>query len=740
MAMNLLTRAMAALRVRRADPQQRGFGLFRGNAGVPVTHDNAQQVAAVWACMDVIAAALSSTDWNVYSGTRGASNKQDLPDDSLQYILNVRFNPEMTAQAGKRALLLAAVGHGTGYAEIEYDLSGRIIGLWPIGPDRVDPRRDAETGQLFYRITQEFAGGWVDIEPSKLFVVRGASLVGFAGDDPVARAIRTISTALALDQYASGFFGNGAQLGTVFTYKGKLDDAHYQRVKEQIELRHTGVKNAFRSGFFEGAGEWGVNQMGIDAEKAQLVNVKHLSVEEICRWFRVPPHKVAHLLRATNNNIEHQGLEFTRDTLRPWVKEIEQESDYKLIPYRGPKKFVELDTDWAEQGDYKSRAEAFSTLIGCGVFSPNVVLQKLGENTIGKDGDIRFVNGAAIPLDRVGENYTAQNQPAAETKPEPEPEPAEPQASSRPVESAWLASIYARIQRRVDNRAEHLQKAGRPDWLAEARSSASGFALELMSDMADVLGDRFTTANKWALQVVNGCDPEVAAAAAMTAETTVSDIVAEANKSVASNLSALSGKFDRMAEAMAAKSMTVKNDFHITNDVKTPDVHVAGTTVNVPEQNVNVTVPERAVNVNVEQPTMKLEQPITVNVPESHVNVNVESPKNEVNIPATVVNVQGGDTHVTVPERSITIEPAPVNNEVNVAGAVVNVPQGAAPAIHVTAQAAPAEVRIVNEVLPPPVEVSVQLPDRHTRSVVERDRDGRIVEIDSTTTTPEGYE
>lgn len=733
MAMNLLTRAMAALRVRRADPQQRGFGLFRGNAGVPVTHDNAQQVAAVWACMDVIASALSSSEWNVYSGVRGSSNKQDLPDDSLQYILNTRFNSEMTAQAGKRALTLAAVGHGTGYAEIELDMANRIVGLWPISPHRVDPRRDAETGRLFYRITQEMGGGWVDLEPDRLFIVRGASLVGFAGDDPIFRAVQSISTALALDQYASGFFGNGAQLGTVFTYKGKLDDAHYQRVKAQIEQRHSGVKNAFRSGFFEGAGEWGVNQMGIDAEKAQLVNVKHLSVEEICRWFRVPPHKVAHLLRATNNNIEHQGLEFTRDTLRPWVKEIEQEADYKLIPYRGPKKFVEIDTDWAEQGDYKSRAEAFSTLIGCGVFSPNVVLQKLGENTIGPDGDMRFVNGAAIPLDRIGDAYEAANAPA-------EPARTEQQASAKPVEGAWLASIYARIQRRVENRAEHLQKAGRPDWLAEARSSTNTFALELMSDMADVLGDRFTTANKWALQVVNGCDPEVAAAAAMTAETTVSDIVAEANKSVASNLSALSGKFDRMAEAMAAKSMTVKNDFHITNDVKTPDVHVAGTTVNVPEQNVNVTVPERAVNVNVEQPTMKLEQPITVNVPESHVNVNVESPKNEVNIPATVVNVQGGDTHVTVPERSITIEPAPVNNEVNVAGAVVNVPQGAAPAIHVTAQAAPAEVRIVNEVLPPPVEVSVQLPDRHTRSVVERDRDGRIVEIDSTTTTPEGYE
>lgn len=503
MALNIrasVTRVMAAIRVRLSDPQRGRALRLRSPAGVYVNHDIAEQVAAVWACMDVIASALSSSDWNVYAGIRGSSNKQDLPDDSLQYILNTRFNAEMTAQAGKRAVALAAVGYGAGYAEIERDMAGRIIALWPIHPARVEPRRDMDTGRLFYRVLQEWGGGWVDLEPDALFVVRGASLLGFTGDDTVARAIQTISTAVALDQYAASYFGNGAQMGTIFTYKGKLDDTHYNRLKETIEGRHQGPGKAFRPGFFDGNGEWDIKQTGSDAEKSQLVNVKHLSVEEICRWFRVPPHKIAHLLRATNNNIEHQGLEFTRDTLRPWKKEIEQEADYKLIPYRGPKKFVEIDVDWAEQGDYKSRAEAFSTLIGCGVFSPNLVLQKLGENTIGAAGDMRFVNGAAIPLERIGDAYQASTKSAP---------------ADHEVTAAWLASVYARIERRVDNRADHLQKAGRPDWLDEARSSSRAFALELMSDLAGVLGDRFQTANEWALEVINGCDPKTAAAAAL---------------------------------------------------------------------------------------------------------------------------------------------------------------------------------------------------------------------------------
>lgn len=503
MALNVLTpiaKAFAALRVRLADPQGRRFPYMgRGAAGVQVTHDSAEQVAAVWACMDVIASALSSSDWNVYGGVRAGDEKEVLPDDGLQYILNTRFNPEMTAQAGKRALALGAVGYGTGYAEIERDMAGRIIRLWPIAPNRVEPRRDFEAGRLFYRVTQEMGGGWVDLEPDALFIVRGAGLLGFAGDDTIGRAVHTIATALALDQYAGGFFGNGAQLGAVITYKGKLDDAHFARVKEQIEQRHSGVKNAFRTGFFDGDKDWEIHQMGIDAEKAQLVNVKHLSVEEICRWFRVPPHKVAHLLRATNNNIEHQGLEFSRDTLRPWVKEIEQEADYKLIPYRGPRKFVEIDVDWAEQGDYKSRAEAFSTLIGCGVFSPNLVLQKLGENTIGAAGDIRFVNGAAIPLDRIGDAYAKSATPA----------PADDDGTTT---QAWLASVYARVRRRVENRAKD-------SGLQKAMADGKAYVPEALEELRAHLGDRFDEAIRWGVAVVNGGDPATAAAKVFTKET-----------------------------------------------------------------------------------------------------------------------------------------------------------------------------------------------------------------------------
>ena len=652
MAMNILspiTKALSALRVKPANPDDRGLVnvILSNNAKIRVTHENAIEASAVWACIDIIASSLSSSDWNVYEGVRGADNTSATPEDVLHYILNTRMNPEMTGQAGKRALLLAAVGYGNGYAEIERDMAGRIIALWPIAPDRVEVRRPLEGGPLFYRVMQDYTGGFIDMEQKDIFHLRGAGLLGFMGDSVLLRSIQTVSQALALDAFASSYFGNNTQLGTVFVYKGgKLDDTHYGRLKETIEERHRGAHKAFRSAIFDG-GDWDVKSIGTTADKAQLIEAKQQVIEDICRYFHVPPHKVQHLLRATNNNIEHQGLEFTRDTLRPWVKEIEQEADYKLVPYRA-RKFVQLDLDWAELGDYKSRAEAYQIYRNMGVFSANDVLRKLGENTIGAEGDIRIVQGANVRLEDVGIAYTNGTQaPDPADTPRTDDNAAQarkvimikaalppsyregtdavkrcsnceyfksdlgfcerweevvqgtqvcdgwelkededkgagaaearkrmsfraelPGSYRKSTDTArrceycdyfkpdmgnlcerwgnavapdslcdaweameddeegptvnvdvtlqnWLTSVYARIERRVINRQEQLAKTDPEHALERAREACKAYAYGEVEELAEVLGDSLADANRWAMEVINGCYPKIAALAAL---------------------------------------------------------------------------------------------------------------------------------------------------------------------------------------------------------------------------------
>ena len=73
------------------------------------------------------------------------------------------------------------------------------------------------------------------------------------------------------------------------------------------------------------------NKISSDPEQAQFTEVRQHQVEEICRWFGVPPHKVQHLLRATFSNIEHQAIEVVVDTITPWVKVLRAGSRLQAV-------------------------------------------------------------------------------------------------------------------------------------------------------------------------------------------------------------------------------------------------------------------------------------------------------------------------------------------------------------------------------------------------------------------------
>jgi HK97 family phage portal protein len=705
-----------ATRVAPADPNEqsaiRFFGGTSTYSGVRVDHEIALRVSAVWACIDVIASALAASDWNVYEGQRNADTKTARPNDPLQYTLNCRFNPEMTAQAGKRALAFAAVGYGNGYAEIERDTAGRIRNLWPIEPDRVQAMRDRGTGQLFYRVTQDTQAGTVDLLPEEVFHIRGASLIGIAGDDVLNRAIQSIAQAVAMDQFASGFFGNNAQLGTVFMYKGgKLDDAHYDRLRQQMEEKHRGARKAFRSAILDG-GDWDVKTIGSDINGSQLVAAKQLSIEEICRWFRVPPHKIAHLLRATNNNIEHQGLEFSRDTLRPWVKEIEQEADYKLFPMRGVSRFVELDVDWAEQGDYKSRAEAFAVLRNIGVFSANDILRKLGENTIGKDGDIRVVQGANVKLEDVGAAYAQPAAPAAE------PEEPEDEDADTTMAEAWLRSTYARLAAMVENRVSQ-NKGDRK----KAELDGYGYMSTVLRDVMPHLEANWpgcrALVEARGVEVIRGAEPAKAAA----------ECFAVIVNSSSAELGAIRASIDSLREAIPKQT-----NVEIKHSVSLPDIQVAGATVNVPEREVRVNVEPQNITNNVTTPDVRVTvgapevtvEGTVVNVPEQPVNVTVESPIVNVAAPhvqmdAPIVNVAAPDVSVNVPDTVVNVPETVVN---------VHVPEQKQPIVNVQQAAVtvqPPKVDVHVEAKMPVPEVTVNMPARQSETQIERDQNCRIV-------------
>jgi HK97 family phage portal protein len=469
-------------------------------AGVRVTMETASQVSVVWACIDVIAKAISASDWLVFE--RVGKKRRELADDRISYLLNTRPNDEMTAQSFKRAIGIALLSWGMGYAEIERDMANRPVALWPIAPDRVTPRRRPGSGRLYYEIRND-DGSVTEIEAADMYVARGPSINGLIGDNMIAVASGSIALAMATHKFAEAYFGNGTQLGGIMEYPGQLDDVTFDRLSGQFNGKHQGSAKAFKVGWIEQGMKY--TPIESDAEKAQLVTARQQDIEDICRYWGVPPHKVQHLLRSTNNNIEHQGLEFTRDCLRPIAREFEQEATFKLFGARGPDRFIKIDLDWASEGDFKSRMEGLQIARNIGGLNGNEIREAIGYDDMGPDGDKYIVQGAMIELKDVGKAFDKAAPPA---QPDPTGEPLQ----------AWIGEIFARASRRQDNRRADLESKGLTDAMAAARKDAVAYLEQQLATVIPHLAawaerDCEAALARHGIDVLTGTDPAASAAA-----------------------------------------------------------------------------------------------------------------------------------------------------------------------------------------------------------------------------------
>ncbi len=366
-------------------------------AGVNLTPDEALSIATVWACIDVIARAIASCDWNIYQ-PNGAFKNTLLHADPMMWNLNTQPNPEMTAIGFREALLFQAIPLGNAYAEIVRDMGGRVAELWPLPSDRVTPKRDPDW-KLYYEYRQP-DGTLTMLEPRQVFHLRGPGLYGLMGENVVARAAKSLGVAAAQERYSAAFFGQGASPSGVLEYPGMLGDVQYKRLKEDWIEKKKGPENAHKPMILEHGMKW--TATSVDPQKSMLIEGKQFSVEEICRWFGVPPHKIQHLLHATFSNIEHSSIEFVRDALQPWACRLEQEGDIKFFRQdRAPWKKTKINLKPLTQGDAKSRADANAINRQNGIMTANEIRATEGLDDIGPEGDVLLVQSNLTTVERL---------------------------------------------------------------------------------------------------------------------------------------------------------------------------------------------------------------------------------------------------------------------------------------------------------------------------------------------------
>ena len=355
------------------------------NGQIPINDQTAMKYSAVFGCIRVLSETLASMPTMLYRKKAGG-DREAMTDLMVYDILHNRPNEEMSPYSFKEACMVALNTGGNAVCEKQFNSNGNLVGLYPYPWSMVKIERDKETGKLIYKIRGDTTERILTRE--QVFHIPGLSLDGIIGLSPIEYAANSIRLGMNHEQFGNKFYQNGAHASGVFSFPAALSDPAFQRLKEDLSKAYTGLANTGKPILLEEGGSF--QQLTIKPVDAQLLESRRFQTEDICRIYRVPLHLVQDLSRSTNNNIEHQSLEFIMYTMLPWFKRWEEAINAQLLTaqQRLQGYYIEFKMDALLRGDAQSRATAYATGRQWGWLSVNDIRRLENMNSIGPAGDI----------------------------------------------------------------------------------------------------------------------------------------------------------------------------------------------------------------------------------------------------------------------------------------------------------------------------------------------------------------
>ena len=389
------------------------FLFGRTTSGKPVNERTAMQTTAVYACVRILAEAVASLPLHVYE-YQDDGGKKLVHDHPLYYLLHDEPNPEMTSFVFRETLMSHLLIWGNAYAQIIRDGAGRVLGLYPLLPDKMEVQRD-DRGNIYYVYSRNSDEnpmfkeyGNIKLKAEDVLHIPGLGFDGLIGYSPIAMAKNAVGMTLACEEHGASFFANGANPGGVLEHPGVLKDP--SKVRESWNSVYRGVNNAHKIAVLEEGMKY--QQIGIPPEEAQFLETRKFQINEIARLYRIPPHMVGDLDKSSFSNIEQQSLEFVKYTLDPWVIRWEQSLQRSLLlPGEKGKYFIKLNVDGLLRGDYQSRMNGYAVGRQNGWFSANDIREMENMNPIPDEegGNLYLVNGAMTKLADAGAFAGADN-------------------------------------------------------------------------------------------------------------------------------------------------------------------------------------------------------------------------------------------------------------------------------------------------------------------------------------------
>jgi len=347
-------------------------------AGVRVSAHAAQRIGTFYACNNVVAEDLASVPFRVWNVAQDGSRDRAVTHP-LYRLLHDRPNRWQTSYEWREMLQGHVAMRGKAVCRIVEGERGPFSELIPIHPLRVRIEQE-DSGDLVYLVKHN-DGTEERLLGDEALLIRGKSEDGVEGIGLLEYSIDSLGLASSLEGFASRWFTQGAAPPAVLQTDKVLSNKAHRRLRNSMNDNHSGPSGWHQFMILEEGMTW--QQIGVSAEAAQLTDARKLQDLDILKFWRMQPHKVGILDHATFSNIEHQGIEHSTDTMRPWAVRWEMSCERDLIlPHEEGTIEIELDLDGLVRGDIKSRYESHASAISWGWKNRNEIRRTEGLNRV----------------------------------------------------------------------------------------------------------------------------------------------------------------------------------------------------------------------------------------------------------------------------------------------------------------------------------------------------------------------
>lgn len=385
------------------------LNIAEGVGTIKVTETSALKLSAVWACVKIKSNQLATLPFNFYQ--RDKKNDSYIAVKTAAQRVMKRPNDYMTAFDFKFAMMASKMLHGNGYAYISRDQNELPLSIIPIHPSRVKP--EIKDNKLIYKVDENTV-----IQPEDMLHFKGLTIDGLVGLSVIEYEAQNIGLALASQNELKNFYEKGSKIPGFVSYPNKLETVSKQKSEAALQNKIAGTSPTTQVPIFDNGAKY--IPVGVNPSEALWLEMMGYGVEDICRIFGVPPHLVASLKQSTNNNIEHQGMDFVNHGLLPEAKCFEEELDRKLLTtLEQPDHYCKFNMNGLLRGDSVARAALYQSLHNTGSINANEI-RRLEEMNGYDGGDTYFIQLNQIDITKSTEYYTSQNKPKQEKRDEAE--------------------------------------------------------------------------------------------------------------------------------------------------------------------------------------------------------------------------------------------------------------------------------------------------------------------------------